>query len=78
MARRVLGKEHDLTLSLCEDLCRATLNGDSSANEKRDALQTLEETFGVMRRVLGPAHPETQRVQKSLEHYRTQFPGPTA
>ena len=74
VARRVLGNHHELTLSICEDLCRATLlDGGSSANEKRDALKMLEDTLGVMRRVLGPQHPETQRVQGSLHSYRGQF-----
>jgi hypothetical protein len=42
VARRVLGAEHVRTLSLREDLARATLGGDSSSKEKRKALQTLE------------------------------------
>ena len=53
-----------------EDLSRAILDGDSSANEKRQALQRLEDTVAVMRRVLGPAHPDTLRVQGELEHYQ--------
>ena len=73
VALRVLGAEHNLTLSLREDLCRATLCGDSSANERRDALKMLEDTLGVMRRVLGPQHPTTQRVQQCLCSYREQF-----
>ena len=73
VARRVLGADHWLTLSIREDLCRATLDGGSSANEKRDALKMLEDTLGVMRRVLGPQHPDTQRVQRSLCGYREQF-----
>ena len=73
VALRVLGAEHDLTLSLREDFCRATLCGDSSANERRDALKMLEDTLGVMRRVLGPQHPVTQRVQRNLHIYREQF-----
>ena len=70
VAPRVLGNEHELTLSLREDLSRATLDGGSSANEKRKALQMLEDTAAVMRRVLGPAHPDTLRAQESLEEYR--------
>ncbi len=70
VARRVLGTEHEITLSLREDLSRATLDGDSSADEKREALQMLEDTVAVMRRVLGPAHPETLFTQTELEHYQ--------
>ena len=75
VAQRVFGAEHWRTLSLREDLARATLAGDSSSKEKRKALQTLEETLGVMRRVLGAAHPETQRVQRQLEAHRREFSG---
>ena len=74
VARRVLGPEHDLTMSMREDLCRATLDGDSAANEKREALRALEDTVGLMRRVLGAQHPETQRAQVTLESYREKFP----
>ena len=56
--------------SLREDLSRATLDGESSAEEKREALRMLEDTAAVMRRVLGPAHPDTLRVQKNLEVYQ--------
>ena len=70
VATRVLGIEHDLTLCIREDLCRASLDGDSSVKEKRKALRTLEDTVGIMRRVLGPQHPTTQRVQESLYRYQ--------
>ena len=74
VARRVLGAEHALSLSLREDLSRATLDGDSSGNEKRQALQMLEDTVVVMRRVLGPAHPDVLRAQRKLEGYRKEIP----
>ena len=71
VAQRVCGAEHDLTLSLREDLSRAILHGESSAEEeKRQALRMLEDVAGVMRRVLGPAHPDTLHAQRHLEHYR--------
>ena len=54
---------------------RATLlDGDSSAEEVREAVRALEDTLGVWRRVLGPQHPNTQRVQQNLEAYREAFP----
>ena len=71
VARRALGAEHDITLSLREDLCRATLDGESSAEEKREALRMLEDVAGIMRRVLGAAHPDTLYTQRQLERYRT-------
>ena len=70
VARRVLGAENKITLSMREDLSRAILDGDSSANEKRQALRTLEEVAGIMRRVMGPAHPDTLHAQRKLEGYR--------
>ena len=71
VARRILGTEHELTLSIREDLCRATLDGGSSAEEKREALRMLEDVAGIMRRVLGAAHPDTLYTQRQLERYRT-------
>ena len=70
VSQRVLGTEDEQTLSLREDFARAILGGESSAEEKREALQMLEDTVAVMRRVFGPAHPETLRAQRQLEHYR--------
>ena len=61
-----------------EDLSRATILGDSSSKEKRKALQMLEDTVAVIRRVMGPAHPDTLHAQEKLEIYRRKFPGPTA
>ena len=78
VAGRVLGTENELSLSLREDLSRATLDGDSSAEEKREALRMLEDVAGTMRRVFGPAHPDTLFTQRKLKIYRRKFPGPTA
>ena len=61
-----------------ENLSLATLDGASSAEEKREALRTLEDVAAVMRRVLGPAHPDTRHAQGVLKIYRRKFPGPTA
>ena len=52
------------------------LDGESSAEEKREALQMLEDTVAVMRRVFGPAHPDTLFTQRKLKIYRRKFPGP--
>ena len=73
VAQRVLGNDHDVTLSIREDLCRATLDGESSAEEKREALRMLEDVAAVMRRVLGPAHPDTLHAQKKLEIHRQEL-----
>ena len=68
VAQRVLGTEDEETLSLREDLCVAILDGESSAEEKRGARRTLEEVAGVMRRVLGPVHPDVLHAQERLEY----------
>ena len=41
-----------------------------SAEEKHEALRMLEDVAGVMRRVMGPAHPDTLHAQRKLEGYR--------
>ena len=74
VAQRVLGTEDALTLSLREDLSRATLDGESSAEEKREAFRMLEDVAGVIRRVMGPAHPNTLHAQNKLDGYRKEFP----
>ena len=74
VSQRVLGTEDEQTLSLREDFARAILGGESSAEEKREAVRALEDAVSVMRRVLGPQHPETKRVQSNLEIYRGEFP----
>ena len=78
VARRVLGAEHALTLSMREDLSCATLDGDSSSKEKRKALQMLEDTVAALRRLFGLLHPETQRAQGLLEKWRKNISGPAA
>ena len=47
-----------------------TLDGESSAEEKREALRVLAEVAGVIRRVMGPVHPDTLFAQRELERYR--------
>jgi tetratricopeptide (TPR) repeat protein len=69
VARRVLGNDHELTLSLREDLCRAILDGEPTDNEKHEALEMLKDTAGAMRRILGPDHPDTLHAQKMLKFY---------
>lgn len=70
VAHRIHGTDHTRTLSLREDFARATLYGGSSPEEKREALRMLEDTLGVIRRVLGAQHPETRRVQHELDRHQ--------
>ena len=73
MKRSARGRLPSLDAALREDLSRATLHGESSAEEKREALQMLEDVVGVMRRVMGPAHPDTLFAQSNLERFRKEF-----
>ena len=75
VARRLLGAEHEVTLSIREDFSGAILeDGDSSAEEKRKAVRMLEDTIRVMRRVLGTSHPTTLHAQKSLDVNQKKVP----
>lgn len=78
ITRRALGAEHKLTLSFQEDLANAILRGDASSEEKRGALEMLEDTVRVMRRVLGNSHPEVRRAKDDLDWHRTNLRLPTA
>ena len=49
------------------------MDGESSAEEKREALRMLEDVAAVMRRVMGPAHPDTLHAQEKLEGYRQEL-----
>ena len=71
VARRVLGKNHQLTLrtrfnyaaALCADP-GATLDG------LREAVTTLEDVAPIARRVLGGANPLTSAIEGNLRHAR--------
>ena len=73
MARRVLGKDHQLTIKM-RWLHAATLceNEDATLDNLREAVTTLEETLQTARRVLGDGHPMRERIvcclQTALSH----------
>ena len=71
IARRVLGMDHGLTLSM-RNVYAAALNNDPSAtlDDLREAVTMLEETTRIARRVLGGAHPLTKALEAALQNAR--------
>ena len=67
VARRTLGESHDLTLTMRWSYARA-LREDTGAtlDQLREAVNTLEETERVARRVLGGAHPHVSILEQNL------------
>ena len=74
VARRVLGENHRLTLSLRWTYA-STLSHSESATvaDLSEAVTTLESVAMSYKRVLGTSHPETSRVQKELNTMRTRL-----
>ncbi len=62
LCRRELPEDHPLTLVVLRDLARAWLR----QNEPGRARPLLEETLAGRRRILGPGHPGTRRVEEAL------------
>ena len=71
VARRVLGKNNDLTLKM-RWLYPIALYKDTSAtlDDLREAVATLEDTERTARRVMGGAHPITTGIEESLRNAR--------
>ena len=71
VAQRVLG-ENDIILLTMEKVYAESLYRDSSAtlDDLRKAVATLEDTERTARRVLGGAHPDVVRIEKSLREAR--------
>ena len=71
VARRVLGDHNDLTLKMrwvyAQSLYR---DDDATLDDLREAVSTLEDTERTARRVLGGAHPDVVRIEKSLREAR--------
>ena len=71
VARRVLGEDHNLTLSL-RWIYANTLSISESATvaDLSEAVTTLESVAMSYKRVMGTSHPETSRVQIALNSTR--------
>ena len=72
VARRVLGKSHDLTLVMKKVYADALYRGaGATLDELRESVTTLEDTERIRRRVFGGSHPTTSSVENSLREART-------
>ena len=71
VARRVLGESDDLTLTMRWNYATA-LYSDSAAtlDDLREAVETLEDSGRIARRVLCGAHPTTVGIERELRNAR--------
>ena len=71
VARRVLGKDHQLTIKTTW-LYAATLYDDPAAtlDDLRESVTTLEDADRIARRVLGGAHPNVVDIERELQDAR--------
>ena len=75
VARRVVGEGHELTLKMRKIYAEAlyrSLYSDAGAtlDDLREAVSTLAEIEQTARRVLGGAHPLTQRIERETRNAR--------
>ena len=71
VARRVLGKGHEVTLTM-RWIYAQSLYEDAGAtlDDLREAVETLADAERIARRVLGGAHPNTAGIEKALRQAR--------
>ena len=50
--------------------CLARCNDDATLDDLREAVETLEDTVRIVRRVFGAAHPLTPGIEGSLQNAR--------
>ena len=71
VARRVLGENHELTLTMRWIYARALYYDEGATlDDLREAVTTLEDAERTARRVLGGAHPTTKGIQDALRNAR--------
>ena len=72
VAQRVLGEGNELTLRM-RWIYAGALYGQAGAtlDDRREAVETLEDANRIARRVLGGAHPTTREIDDSLRILRT-------
>ena len=69
VARRVLGGNHDLTLTMRTNYARSLyLNDGATLDDLREAVTTLEEIEPIARRVFGSMHPFAVQVEGNLRN----------
>ena len=71
VARRVLGENDHLTLKIRKIYARALYADDGATlDDLSEAVNTLEETERIVRRVFGGEHPFTGELEASLRQAR--------
>ena len=71
VARRVLGESDETTLRMRSNYGLALCEGaGASLRDLREAVNTLEDTERIARRVLGSAHPEVGKIERVWIHAR--------
>jgi len=71
VARRVLGKNHEIALRMRWGYAEALYMDDGATlDDLREAVTTLEDVERTARRVFGGAHPTTTEIEKSLQNAR--------
>ena len=71
VARRAVGENDELTLSLRANYAMALCNANgATTDDLREAVTTLEETERTARRVMGGAHPLTVDIEAGLQYAR--------
>ena len=70
-ARRVLGESHEITLHSRTIYAQALYaDPDATLDDDREAVTTLEDAERTARRVLGGAHPNMAKIERSLQQAR--------
>ena len=72
-ARRAFGDDHEMTLMLSSLLADSLVSAGTipTANDLREAIAIREDICKRSRRLLGSAHPNTQKRQRALDHARS-------
>ena len=71
VARRVLGENHEITISLTKTYARVLSDAPGATiHERVEAVRTLDEADRTARRVLGASHPLAVRIGRDLKKSR--------
>ena len=74
ISQRVLGHDDSTTLWLCENLGQVTVYDKATPRRELQSVeQLIQDTVSRRRRVLGPAHPDTQRSERTLAKIRARL-----
>ena len=72
VARRALGENNDIMLRMRRSYAEALYEADGATfDDLREAVTTLEETKRIAQRVLGGAHPTTNKIEVALRYARS-------